>query len=400
VAQVRETFEILSKGRGLKIGVATGQHSFQHEQALLVGDSEEKLQGGQSKVDVLICTPGRLIDHLNGTPNFTLQHLRFLVIDEADRLVTQAFQDWLTQVLSAIRAPARLLKRRTSESSILYHDALTPAWLHQADGIPDIATDYDERIETSCQKLLFSATLTRDPSKIAALKLRNPQYFVLRSSYPNLGSGMAYTESFEMPPTLSEHMIVCDSADKPLILFYMIHSLSVINVLVFTKSAESTARLLHLFKFFGTAHVSDISPPHRIVAEAYSSDLNPADRKFILDRFKNSEIDVLICSDLVSRGIDISHVSHAVSYDAPVDMRKYVHRAGRTARAGKTGDAWTLVEEQEARYFKKMLSDANHLSRVKKMKVPEKALMQLRPSYQTALDKLKALYGRVVTDDT
>lgn len=55
----------------------------------------------------------------------------------------------------------------------------------------------------------------------------------------------------------------------------------------------------------------------------------------------------LICSDLISRGIDISHVSHVVSYDAPIDMRKYVHRVGRTARAGRAGCAWTLVENQE-----------------------------------------------------
>lgn len=55
----------------------------------------------------------------------------------------------------------------------------------------------------------------------------------------------------------------------------------------------------------------------------------------------------LVCTDLISRGIDISHVSHVVSYDAPVDMRKYVHRVGRTARAGREGDAWSLVEEQE-----------------------------------------------------
>ena len=56
-----------------------------------------------------------------------------------------------------------------------------------------------------------------------------------------------------------------------------------------------------------------------------------------------------MCSDLISRGIDISHVSHVVSYDVPVDFRKYVHRVGRTARAGRAGDAWTLVEEQEVR---------------------------------------------------
>ena len=59
----------------------------------------------------------------------------------------------------------------------------------------------------------------------------------------------------------------------------------------------------------------------------------------------------LICSDLISRGIDITHVSHVVNYDVPVDMRKYVHRVGRTARAGRAGDAWTLVEEQEVCFF-------------------------------------------------
>ena len=104
VVQVRETFEAVGKGRGLKIGIATGQHSFAHEQAQLVADRSlgyvfrlptlfqglncvsevdcslaHSLQGGSSKIDILICTPGRLIDHLNGTPNFSLQHLRFLV---------------------------------------------------------------------------------------------------------------------------------------------------------------------------------------------------------------------------------------------------------------------------------------------------------------------------------
>lgn len=63
----------------------------------------------------------------------------------------------------------------------------------------------------------------------------------------------------------------------------------------------------------------------------------------------------LVCSDLISRGIDIDHVSHVVSYDAPVDMRKYVHRVGRTARAGREGCAWTLVEEQEVALLTKIL---------------------------------------------
>ncbi len=163
---------------------------------------------------------------------------------------------------------------------------------------------------------------------------------------------------------------MCDAAIKPLMFFYLLHSRNITNALVFTKSAESTARLVRLLEFFEDALQKSQGGDQGkvIVARAYSSDLSPSERKTILEQFKNQEIHMyvstspvskgpkcanrssfgsLVCSDLISRGIDISHVSHVVSYDVPVDFRKYVHRVGRTARAGRAGDAWTLVEEQE-----------------------------------------------------
>ncbi|KAG6373406.1 P-loop containing nucleoside triphosphate hydrolase protein [Boletus reticuloceps] len=172
VLQVRETFEAVGKGRGLKIGTATGQHSFAHEQAQLVSQIDSGLQGGSSKVDILICTPGRLMDHLNGTPNFSLQHLRFLVIDEADRLLSQSFQDWLAQVLTAIHwrpsESSSLASRLSSEDTCQPRncDSLAPACL---DFVGYCQVDVDEQRGFSCQKLLFSATLTRDPGKLASL---------------------------------------------------------------------------------------------------------------------------------------------------------------------------------------------------------------------------------------
>ena len=86
-----------------------------------------------------------------------------------------------------------------------------------------------------------------------------------------------------------EHMLVCSPADKPLMLFHLVHAHDVVNALVFTKSAESTARLVKLFEFFEAA-------PHAerqgtaVVARAYSSDLSPSERKSILEQFKNQEI--------------------------------------------------------------------------------------------------------------
>ncbi|KZT07643.1 DEAD-domain-containing protein [Laetiporus sulphureus 93-53] len=422
VTQVRETFEAIAKGRGLKIGTATGQHSFAHEQGQLIADRSTHLQGGSSKIDILICTPGRLMDHLNGTPNFSLQHLRFLVIDEADRLLAQSFQDWLAQVLAATQPPPlpapspspnppdlsllaspSLSSTDPSSFPLPRADALAPAFLHLLDGVPYVRTDVDERRESSCQKLLFSATLTRDPAKIAALGLREPKYFIVQGrkgegeeEEEEAGVLDTVMEKFSMPATLTEHMLVCESSEKPLMLFHLVHMRGVTNALVFTKSAESTARLVKLFEFFETTLGQDRTRQKegQIIARAYSSDLSPGERKTILEKFKAQEIHILVCSDLISRGIDISHVSHVVSYDAPVDMRKYVHRVGRTARAGRAGDAWTLVEEQEARYFKLMLKESDHLEKVKRLRVNEKDVAPLQPAYESALGQLKDAYAR------
>ncbi|KAJ7911507.1 P-loop containing nucleoside triphosphate hydrolase protein [Mycena leptocephala] len=392
VTQVRETFEAVGKGRGLKIGTATGQHSFSHEQSQLIADKPSHLAGGSSKIDILICTPGRLIDHLNGTPNFSLQHLRFLVIDEADRLLTQSFQEWLVQVLAATRPPSQEFPM--PDNLPQHHDAVAPAFralLPYAD-IPSFVT---ERKESSCQKLLFSATLTRDPGKLAALDLRNPKYFVVQEKSDGPGVLDVAMDKFTMPATLTEHMLVCESSLKPLIFFHLVYEYNVTNALVFTKSAESTARLVRLFDFFDSARrLGSGGEQPAFTARAYSSDLGASERRSILDKFRAKEIQILVCSDLISRGIDISHVSHVVSYDVPVDMRKYVHRVGRTARAGRAGDAWTIVEEQEARYFKTMLKQADHLAKIKRIKVDEKALAPLAVYYEGALSQLKESYSR------
>ena len=157
-------------------------------------------------MDILICTPGRLMDHLNGTPNFSLQHLRFLVIDEADRLLAQSFQGWLTQVLSATRPPTHLEAgaAQGEEAPIPYPDALSPAFLHLLRRGPAVQTDLDEKRDSSCQKLLFSATLMNDPGRIAALELRKPRYIVVQSPSESQESGVldVVMEKFSIPATL------------------------------------------------------------------------------------------------------------------------------------------------------------------------------------------------------
>lgn len=208
------------------------------------------------------------------------------------------------QVLAATRPP-KLLSQPTRHTSLAYHDAIAPAYLQGQDQ-GDLFSVI-ERKESSCQKLLFSATLTRDPAKIAALELRDPKYFIVQSQAKDSVPGVLNVamEKFTMPESLTvraqlsfcvgaclkrdiqEHMIVCDSAQKPLVFFHLVHQHGVTNSLVFTKSTESTARLVKLFEFFEQARGPSSKP---IVMRAYSSDLGPGERKVILDQFKAQEI--------------------------------------------------------------------------------------------------------------
>lgn len=166
------------------------------------------------------------MDHLQGTQNFSLQHLRFLVIDEADRLLAQSFQDWLTRVLAAIRPPSFQTQLHHSldsldsspgvtETAMPMSDAMSPAFLHTLRGVPHLRTDFDEKTKESCQKLLFSATLTRDPARISALDLHEPKYFVVQDQSTN-DSGQdegvlnIVMDKFTMPATLKVRQLATE----------------------------------------------------------------------------------------------------------------------------------------------------------------------------------------------
>ena len=140
--------------------------------------------------------------------------VRIQVVDEADRLLTQSFQDWLKQVLAAIRpppsaslqihekSPTTLVGENDDRCLIPYHDALAPTHLTQAahNGNVVFTSDFDEPLYSSCQKMLFSATLTSNPSKIAELNLRDAKWFVVKGkSEENLHVAPLLDEGFELP---------------------------------------------------------------------------------------------------------------------------------------------------------------------------------------------------------
>ncbi|KAL9554472.1 hypothetical protein MBANPS3_002802 [Mucor bainieri] len=381
VTQVKETFDAFVKGTNLVVAAASGQQSFAHEQSALVGSTGSEYPGGKSRVDILITTPGRLMDHLTSTPNFTLQHLRFLVIDEADRLLNQSYNDWLNQILHATRpeqkADASPLDFKYDAHGVVEADAIAPSFLKSHYALP--STDLDLPKAPSIQKLLFSATLTKNPAKIAELHLNEPEYISVQNE-----DGSEAKQEFTTPEGLKEFMTVCPTDKKPLMVIYLLHQMGLKSGLCFTKSVESTQRLFTLIEAYESTQPED----KRIRVKEYSSDLNPVQRKQMLKQFKQGNIDLLICSDLIGRGIDLDSVEFVISYDVPYYMDKYIHRVGRTARAGRQGEAYTLVEMQEARHFKEILRHAGHLSQIKTLTIEKDKLKELVPDYEKAMSKI------------
>jgi len=134
------------------------------------------------------------------------------VVDEADRLLTQSFQDWLKQVLAAIqpspsalfqsheKAPTALVRDDDDQWLIPHHDALAPTHRTAHNGNAAFTSDFDEPLYSSCQKMLFSATLTSNPSKIAELNLRDAKWIVVKGkSEEEIDVAPLLDEEFELP---------------------------------------------------------------------------------------------------------------------------------------------------------------------------------------------------------
>ena len=252
--------------------------------------------------------------------------------------------------------------------------------------------------QASVQKLLFSATLTRDPAKVGALRLRQPQFIRVRDPGMSDGQGLVHEQHFALPAGLQQHMLVAPTSQKVLYLLHLLHTPSadtepLRHALCFTKSVETANRLVRLVAFFEEAWSRHTNTP-ALQVRFYSSDLGTGERIQLLRDFQHGHIDLLVCSDLIARGIDLPHVRHVISYDVPVDMAKYVHRVGRTARAGRAGDAWSLVEEQEVYHFKRMLREAGHFDHMHKHKVKSDAFDTYLPCYRDALVRLAHMYSQ------
>lgn len=340
--QVAGVLEACSKGSGLKVLGLTGGLAFDVEQG--------KLWSG-STPDIVVATPGRLVEHLKLTKGFTLQHLQFLVIDEADRLLAQSYQGWLFVVLDAARRPgveetvARscTCKKCQMSSKIAANpsgkglkgvevdtEGIGGGRVRCVNGIRKLvpctcrsgsanALSVRDVEEVTLRKVLCSATLTPDPQKFAAMQLERPIYVTEASGEMDFDADVEIGEKFTLPEALDIHMVMCTRANKPLALIQLLQRLvqAKERSLVFTRSVEATRRLHMLLSMF-----DEMADMGLRVAQLSSSQDAKARGK-ILAKLAAKKVLVCICSDVVARGIDIVGLENVINYDVPPYVKTF-----------------------------------------------------------------------------
>jgi ATP-dependent RNA helicase RhlE len=266
-AQVEEHLRAL--GRHTRVRSATVIGGVSH------GPQERALRAG---VDVVVATPGRLLDHLDSGVA-RLDRLEMLVLDEADRMLDMGFLPDVRRIL------AQVPRRR--------------------------------------QTLLFSATLPKPIVALSREVLSDPvRLDVERQSAPATG--------------VAQQVLPVPQALKPLLLLELLRRGELETALVFTRTKHRANRLA---AYLGKAGVS---------CDRIHGNRSQKQRTTALAAFKDGRVQVLVATDIAARGIDVEALPHVVNFDVPGQAEDYIHRVGRTARAGTVGDALTFASPSES----------------------------------------------------
>jgi ATP-dependent RNA helicase RhlE len=270
-SQILDSFNAYGRHLGLRATLAIGGVS--------IGKQVRELLDG---VDVLVATPGRLIDLVDSNA-LRLNRVEALVLDEADRMLDMGFIDDIRRIV--VKLP---VKRQT---------------------------------------LLFSATMPQAIADLAEHMLRNP-------------AKVAVAPVASTAERVSQRVIHVERAGKPAVLTEILQEQAMERAIVFTRTKRGADKLVRTLA------------KARIAAQALHGNKSQPQRERVLAAFRDGETRVLVATDIAARGIDVDGISHVVNYDVPNEPESYVHRIGRTARAGATGTAISLVDHDEVPYVR------------------------------------------------
>jgi len=264
--QIARSFETYGYGLGLRLCTVVG--------GLGYGRQIEQLQRG---VDILVATPGRLLDLIE-RGNVKLGQVSFFVLDEADRMFDMGF----------IRDVRRI----------------------------------SQLVNKDRQTLLFSATMPNDISKLANEILKNPEKVEIAPQGRTVDK-------------IDQRVYFVNSSTKRALLSHLLSDAALERVIVFTRTKR------------GANRVAEALEDQGVKSEALHGNKSQNARQKALDNFTRGKARVLVATDLASRGIDVSGVTHVINFELPADAESYVHRIGRTARAGASGIALSFCDGSE-----------------------------------------------------
>jgi ATP-dependent RNA helicase DDX47/RRP3 len=234
---------------------------------------------------IIVATPGRLLDHLTNTKGFHLRKLKYLVLDEADRMLSLDFEQELNELLQVIPED-----RRT---------------------------------------LLFSATMTSKVQKLQRACLKDPVK-------------VEVSTKFQTPSKLLQHYLFIPAKYKDCYLTYLINEYAGQSILVFGATCNNVQRLALMLRNLGFPAIclhGQMSQPKRLGA---------------LHKFTSGARSILICTDVAARGLDIPSVDLVINFDLPGHGKDYIHRVGRTARAGRSGRAIAMVTQYDVEVYQRL----------------------------------------------
>lgn len=273
---------------------------------------DQELKSFQMGADVVIATPGRLISHIS-LGSADLSKVSFFVLDEADRMLDMGFAEDIKMIAS--------------------------------------------KLPSTCQTIMFSATMPDKIEELAKTLLKNPVEVKIAVSKP--------------AEKIKQSAYVCYETQKIGIIKDLFRKGDLNRVIIFSGKKQKVKAINRTLQQM------------KINSGEMHSDLEQAERDEILYKFKSGQIDVLVATDIVARGIDIDDIAMVINFDVPHDPEDYVHRIGRTARAQRDGIAITFVAEDEIYSFKQI---EKFLGReVEKAAVPEE--LGETPDYNAASGK-------------